>query len=62
MSKEAIGYIQNAKEVLNKSPIEDRRHANDKYVKSACGVAYLGVLKAINDCLLSKGLAKKRIV
>jgi hypothetical protein len=61
MSKEAIRYIQNAKEVLSKSPIEDRRYADDKYVKSACGVAYLGVLKAINDYLLSKGLTKKEL-
>lgn len=39
--KEAIGYIQNAKELLSKSPIENNRYADDKYVKSACGVAYI---------------------
>jgi hypothetical protein len=30
-------------------------------VKSACGVAYLGVLRAIEDYLLSKGLSKKEL-
>lgn len=40
MPKEALRYIQNAKDILSKSPIEDNRYADDKYVKSACGVAY----------------------
>lgn len=59
--KEAIRYIQNAKELLSKSPIENNRYADDKYVKSACGVAYLGVLKAIEELLLKKGLTKKEL-
>ncbi len=59
--KEAIRYIQNAKELLSKSPIENNRYADDKYVKSACGVAYLGVLKAIEEILLKKGLTKKEL-
>lgn len=59
--KEAIRYMQNAKELLSKSPIENNRYADDKYVKSACGVAYLGVLKAIDGYLLNKGLSKKEL-
>ncbi|MBI4685358.1 MAG: DUF5618 family protein [Nitrospirae bacterium] len=59
--KETIRYIQNAKELLSKSPIENNRYADDKYVKSACGVAYLGVLKAIEEILLKKGLTKKEL-
>ena len=42
--KEAIRYLQNAKEILSKSPVEDDRYVDIKYVKSACGVAYLRVL------------------
>lgn len=57
--KEPVRYLENAKELVHKSPIEGNRYANEKYVKSACGVAYLGVLKAIEEHLLKKGLTKK---
>lgn len=59
--KEPLRYFNNAKETLNKSPIEDNQYTDDKYVKSACGIAYLGVLKAIEDYLLKKGLSKKEL-
>lgn len=59
--KEPIRYLENAKELLGKSPIESNRYTDEKYVKSACGVAYLGVLKAIEESLLSKGLTKKEL-
>jgi hypothetical protein len=57
--KEAIRYLQNAKEILRKAPIEGNRYADVKYVQEACGTAYLAVLKAIDGCLLNKGLSKK---
>jgi hypothetical protein len=59
--KEPVRYLENAKELLRKSPIEGNRYADKKYVKSACGVAYLGVLKAIEEHLLKKGLTKKEL-
>jgi hypothetical protein len=59
--KEPVRYLENAKELLRKSPIEGNRYADEKYVKSACGVAYLGVLKAIEESLLKKGLTKKEL-
>ncbi|MBI4689583.1 MAG: DUF5618 family protein [Nitrospirae bacterium] len=59
--KEPVRYLDNAKELLSKSPIEDNRYADEKYVKSACGVAYLGVLRAIEEHLLKKGLTKKEL-
>ena len=59
--KESLRYFNNAKETLNKSPVEDNLYINDKYVKSACGIAYLGVLKAIEDYLLNKGLSKREL-
>jgi hypothetical protein len=59
--KEAIRYLDNAKEILGKSPIEDDQYLDDKYVKSACGIAYLGVLRAIDELLLRKGLSKKEL-
>ena len=57
--KEAIRYLQNAKEILRKAPIEGNRYADVKYVQEACGTAYLAALKAIDVCLLNKGLSKK---
>ena len=59
--KEAIRYLENAKEILSKARIEDNRYADDKYVKSACGVAYLGVLKAIDEHLLKMEFTKKEL-
>jgi hypothetical protein len=59
--KEAMRYLQNAKEILGKSAIEDGQYWDDKYVKSACGVAYLGVLRAIDQFLLSRGVSKKEL-
>jgi hypothetical protein len=59
--KEPLRYLQNAKELLSKSPIESDSYADEKYVKSACGVAYLGILKAIEEQLLRKGMAKKEL-
>jgi len=59
--KEALRYLQNAKEILRKAPIEDGRYADVKYVQEACGVAYLAVLKAIDEYLLNKGVGKKEL-
>jgi len=59
--KEAIRYFENAKELLNKSPIEDNRYIDNKYVKSACGIAYFGVLRAIDEYLITKGVPKKEL-
>jgi hypothetical protein len=59
---EALRYLENAKDILSKSPIEDNRYTDAKYVKSACGIAYLGVLKAIDEYLLIKrGLSRKEL-
>lgn len=54
-------YLDNAWEMLKKSSVEDGRYKDDKYVKSACGTAYLAVLKAIDDHLIKKGLTKKEM-
>ncbi|MBI5749524.1 MAG: DUF5618 family protein [Nitrospinae bacterium] len=59
--REAIRYFENAKEILNKSKIEDNIYLDDKYVKSAFRVAYLGVLKAIDEYLLKRGVTEKEL-
>ncbi|MDZ7262281.1 MAG: DUF5618 family protein [candidate division KSB1 bacterium] len=59
--KEALKYLENAEEILKKSPIEDNRYAKVKYVREACGTAYLAILKAIDEYLLTKGLTNKEL-
>lgn len=54
-------YLANAKEALAKAGIEDNRYVDIKYVKSACGIAYLGVLKAIDDYLIKQGVDKEKL-
>lgn len=61
MHKKAVRYMDNAKELLGRSPIKDNTYTDVKYIKSACGVAYLGVLKAIDDYLLRHGLTDKEL-
>jgi hypothetical protein len=61
MSREALRYLQNAKEILKSIPIEDNTYTDVKPVREAMGAAYLAVLEAINECLLKKGLTKKEL-
>ena len=45
---EALRYMDNAKEALQKSKKDDYYYDDSKYVKSACGIAYSGVLVALD--------------
>jgi hypothetical protein len=54
---EANRYMDNAKETLKKSDKANHGHYMDKkYVKSACGIAYLAVLVALDAWLKLKGV------
>jgi hypothetical protein len=60
---EAMRYMNNAKEALRKAEKQDDgRYKDEKYVRSACGIAYLGVLVAVDAWLTLKGvqIPKKR--
>ncbi|MBI2471906.1 MAG: DUF5618 family protein [Planctomycetes bacterium] len=57
--KESLRYLQNAKEILARTPIEGNNYADVKFVREAFGTAYLAILEAINEALLKKGLSKK---
>jgi len=59
--KEALRYLQNAKEILRKAPIEDGGYADIKPVQEACGTAYLAVLKAIDEYLIKKGVDEREL-
>jgi len=60
---EAIRYMDNAKEALQKAKKEnDGYYKDEKYVRTACGIAYLGVLIALDAWFKLKGVQtpKKR--
>jgi len=59
--KEAIRYLNNAREILKKAPREGRTYLDIKPVQEACSTAYLAVLKAIDEYLLTRGLTKKEL-
>jgi hypothetical protein len=53
---EAIRYMDNAKESLKKAKKRDNYYQDIKYVKTACGTAYNGVLLALDGFFLMKGI------
>ena len=54
---EANRYMDNAKDALKKAEIlDDGFYKDRKYVETACGVAYLGVLHALNAWLEVNGV------
>lgn len=53
--QEANRYIENAKQTLKeKAGKKDGEYADVKYVQSAAGIAYVGVLLALDEYLLRK--------
>jgi len=57
---EAIRYMDNAKKTLKEAGKEDRFYKDEKYVKTACGTAYNGVLKALDGYFILKEIPKKK--
>jgi len=57
---EAIRYMDNAKDCLKKAKKEDNYYHDQKYVKMACGVAYSGLLVALDGFLMLKGIHKPK--
>ncbi len=57
---EAIRYMDNAKETLKKAGKEGRYYNDKKYVRTACGIAYNGVLIALDAYLQLKGIEKNK--
>jgi hypothetical protein len=54
--KEAMRYIDNGRDNLKKAGKADNYYKDIKYVKTGCGVAYNGVLFALDYYLDSKGV------
>lgn len=59
--KEALRYLQNAKEILSEISIENNNYTDVKPVREAFGTAYLAILEAINEALIKGGMQKKEL-
>ena len=57
---EAMRYVQNATEILQKAHKEDKHYCDRKYVRIACGTAYSGVLVALDGYLKLKGIPEPK--
>jgi hypothetical protein len=53
--KEAMRYIANAKDYLQKAGMDGNFYKDRKYVRTACGTAYNGVLEALDAFAKIKG-------
>jgi uncharacterized protein (UPF0332 family) len=53
---EAIRYMDNAKEYLKNAKKEGNVYRDPKYVRTACGTAYIGILIALDGFLTLKGI------
>jgi len=58
--REALRYMDNAKEALQKSQKDDHYYKDSKYVKAACGIAYSGVLVALDAWFQLKEVTSPR--
>ena len=59
--REALRYLENAKEILKNVPTEDGTYTDIKYVQEACGTAYLAILKAVDEYLVKRGVDEKEL-
>ena len=58
--KEAIRYIDNAHATLKLAGRDGRFYIDKKYVHTACGTAYIGMLKALDFLFDIKKVPKRR--
>ena len=57
---EAVRYMDNARGYLKNARKEGNFYRDPKYVKTACGTAYSGVLVALDGFLILKGIHKPK--
>jgi hypothetical protein len=58
--KEAMRYIENAEANLKLAGKDGKFYIDEKYVKSASGIAYLGLLKGLDYFFEIKGVPKRK--
>lgn len=59
--REALRYLNNAKEILKSAPVEDGTYTDIKPVREACGTACLAVLMAVDQYLISIGVEQDKL-
>ena len=59
--REALRYLNNAKEILRSVPVDDNTYRDIKPVREAFATAYLAILEAINEHLMKQGVTKKEL-
>jgi hypothetical protein len=59
--REAVRYLNNAKEILKSAHIEGHFYSDKKPVREAFGTAYLAILEAINEALIARGYTRKEL-
>jgi uncharacterized protein (UPF0332 family) len=57
---EAVRYMSNAADTLQKADKEDNFYNDRKYVRTACGTAYNGALIALDAYLVARGIEQKK--
>jgi hypothetical protein len=57
---EAMRYMDNARQYLKNAKKDGNYYQDKKYVKTACGTAYNGVLVALDGFLSLKGIEKPK--
>jgi len=50
--KEALRYLNSAREILRSAPTENGTYSDIKVVREACGTAYLAILVAVDEYLI----------
>ena len=60
-TKEALRYLNNAREILKSIPVEDGTYTDIKPIREACGTAYLAILMAIDEYLLELGIEQDKL-
>jgi len=55
---EAMRYMSNAEETLQKAGRDGRHYIDMKYVQTACGIAHLAILRALDAWFEFKGFPK----
>ena len=54
--EDAYRYLKNSKEAIKKTEVKDGFYEDPKYVKTACNIAYSGLLVAVNELFRYKGI------
>ena len=58
--KEAMRYIENARDTLKHAGSEDKFYIDDKYVRTTCGTAYSDMLRALDFLFDFKKVPKRK--